>query len=152
MPPKPHVPDTTFLSQVSAIVQSNSFRQAIEQLLEKKLEPMLWKMGQIDQRLQSLERRLESIEIAAAKEPALEQLYEKTLQSEVLGLMESRVMPKLDEYFKGLFVELGKVFEQGISYYNNKLNVESVVQRDAFEKLIQVTFKTTNEVIESARQ
>ena len=92
------------------------------------------------------------MEIAAAKEPALEQLYEKTLQSEVLGLMESRVMPKLDEYFKGLFVELGKVFEQGISYYNNKLNVESVVQRDAFEKLIQVTFKTTNEVIESACQ
>jgi hypothetical protein len=30
-------------------------------------------------------------------------------------------MPKLDEYFKGLFIELGKVFEQGITYYNQKL-------------------------------
>jgi hypothetical protein len=38
-----------------------------------------------------------------------------------LGLFESRIMPKLDEYFKGLFIELGKVFEQGITYYNQKL-------------------------------
>lgn len=82
----------------------------------------------------------------------MEQLYEKTLQNEVLGLFESRVLPKLDEYFKGLFVELGKVFEQGITYYTNKLNVEATVQRDAFEKLIQITFKSTNDVLESARQ
>lgn len=74
------------------------------------------------------------------------------MQNEVLGLFESRVLPKLDEYFKGLFVELGKVFEQGITYYTNKLNVEATVQRDAFEKLIQITFKSTNDVLESARQ
>lgn len=82
----------------------------------------------------------------------LKQYYQSTLQAEVLGLFESKMMPKLDEYFKGLFVDLGKVFEQGITYYNNKLNIESDIHRNAFEQLIQHTFKTTNEVIEQARQ
>lgn len=50
-------------------------------------------------------------------------MYMKTLQTEVLGLFETKIMPKMEDYFKNIFVEVGKVFEQGITYYNHKLNI-----------------------------
>ena len=43
----------------------------------------------------------------------------------MVELFNSRVLPKMDEYFRGIFAELGKVFQQGITYYSEKLNAES---------------------------
>lgn len=67
MPAKANLSEASLMGQVSTIVQSPSFKQAIEQMLETKLQPVLWKIGQLDQKLQSLERRLESIELTAVK-------------------------------------------------------------------------------------
>jgi hypothetical protein len=95
-----------------------------------------------------LEQKIE----AGINDQKLQDMYKKTLEGEVLGLFESRLIPKVDEYFRGLFVDLGKVFEQGISYYSQKLAIEADVQRDCFRKIVEHTFKSTNELLEIGKQ
>lgn len=41
-------------SQVSHIIQSNTFQVALEKMIEVKLQPVLFKINQIDLKVQSL--------------------------------------------------------------------------------------------------
>ena len=54
----------------------------------------------------------------------------------------------MDEYFQQMFVDLSRVFVQGIEYYNQKLITETFIQKDTFKDIIAYTLKATNDILE----
>lgn len=57
----------------------------------------------------------------------------------------------MEEYFQQIFSDLAHVFNQGIEYYNQKLHIETSLQKDTFKDLITHTQNASKEIVEAMR-
>lgn len=57
--------------------------------------------------------------------------------------MFQQITPQFEDYFNEVFKQISNVLDQGVSYYNSKLNKEAEQHRDAMVQLVNMTFDAT---------
>lgn len=124
---------------------SDSCLKAVEKIVDERIAPVIDRIGAIEKKLGAIEAKI----AAMNGEEDLARIYGNCLEKAVYSLFESKIVPRMEQYFQAVFADLAQVFSQGIEYYNRKLVHETELQKSTFKSLLDHTLAVTKEIVEA---